>query len=426
MFCSECGVSINNDAKFCVVCGAAQLNSEQLPKQPTANADLTTNAISSSGNVPLAYIKAIGAIIVIVAIVVIIYFVSSKNEDASVVTASEDTQVVATSEDTQAVVVPRQTAEEKARLAAEGERMRVASVERESTVGKQESAELREQAQKRLADEESKGNAEEEQKKLAYAKKVLQIAGESKREYENLRAKELELLKEGDLLAQKKAKEVTPATDQQNADMSSIMNEAYIYGGVYSEFNSFIYAQGGPLLAEKFGGLFQNCQNAEYDFQTLTQNISEFQKDENLQNYCKEIVPKEDYSSYGDTWFLLHTCKNIMGTMSNETWQRGSQALTACQNKIIAEVIERKERAEEVERKKRLNSIKIACANNANTCFAKAVDVQRESVRAATCVYMRASYLGSQRAKLELAKMTSFNPILSMVDCGWLNQLMKN
>jgi hypothetical protein len=58
-----------------------------------------------------------------------------KAEDATT-TAIEDTTVVE----------PTQTAEEKARLAAEGERMRAASVARESTVGKQESAELRSEA----------------------------------------------------------------------------------------------------------------------------------------------------------------------------------------------------------------------------------------------------------------------------------------
>lgn len=39
MFCSECGATINDDLKFCVECGAAQLNSEQPVTPPTVNSN---------------------------------------------------------------------------------------------------------------------------------------------------------------------------------------------------------------------------------------------------------------------------------------------------------------------------------------------------------------------------------------------------
>ena len=64
---------------------------------------------------------------------------------------AEDVATATENEDTQAVVVPTQTAEEKARLAAEGERMRAASVEREKTVGRAEQEQLRKEAGARSA-----------------------------------------------------------------------------------------------------------------------------------------------------------------------------------------------------------------------------------------------------------------------------------
>jgi hypothetical protein len=40
MFCSECGANINDDVKFCVECGATQLNSEEPVKSPKVNSNL--------------------------------------------------------------------------------------------------------------------------------------------------------------------------------------------------------------------------------------------------------------------------------------------------------------------------------------------------------------------------------------------------
>ncbi len=56
---------------------------------------------------------------------------------------ADDVDKITEEEDMQIEVVPSQTAEEKARLAEEGERMRAASVERENTVGKAEQEQLR-------------------------------------------------------------------------------------------------------------------------------------------------------------------------------------------------------------------------------------------------------------------------------------------
>ena len=85
MFCSECGASVNDDAKFCGECGAAQLNSEQPLKEHAANANLTSNAISSSGNDPLAYFKAIGAVIFLIVgfLVVSHYATDTESERAA-------------------------------------------------------------------------------------------------------------------------------------------------------------------------------------------------------------------------------------------------------------------------------------------------------------------------------------------------------
>ena len=67
MFCSECGATVGDDAKFCGECGAVQASAGHVPKaeieQVVSKATVINNAVAASDNTFKSIFRAVAVII---------------------------------------------------------------------------------------------------------------------------------------------------------------------------------------------------------------------------------------------------------------------------------------------------------------------------------------------------------------------------